>query len=87
MPNTGTVKWFDSKKGFGFIVGPEGKDVFVHFTRIEGDGFRSLRDGEKVEYEHTAGDKGLLATTVRRTLMPAASLSTPAALAGGHAFH
>ena len=43
MP-TGTVKWFDSKKGFGFIVGPEGKDVFVHFTRIEGDGFRSLRD-------------------------------------------
>jgi CspA family cold shock protein len=66
MP-TGTVKWFDSKKGFGFIIGPEGRDVFVHFTRIEGNGFRSLRDGEKVEYEHTSGDKGLLATTVRRT--------------------
>lgn len=65
MP-TGTVKWFDSKKGFGFIVGPEGKDVFVHFTRIEGDGFRSLRDGEQVEYEHTQGEKGLLATSVKR---------------------
>ena len=68
MP-TGTVKWFDSKKGFGFIVGPEGKDVFVHFTRIEGDGFRSLRDGEQVEYEHTQGEKGLLATTVRRLIV------------------
>jgi CspA family cold shock protein len=68
MPTTGSVKWFDSKKGFGFIVGPEGKDVFVHFTRIEGDGFRSLRDGETVEYEHTQGEKGLLATAVRRVI-------------------
>jgi CspA family cold shock protein len=68
MP-TGTVKWFDSKKGFGFIVGPEGKDVFVHFTRIEGDGFRSLRDGEQVEYEHTQGEKGLLATSVKRLVV------------------
>jgi len=68
MP-TGTVKWFDSKKGFGFIIGPEGKDVFVHFTRIEGDGFRSLRDGEQVEYEHTQGEKGLLATHVKRLVI------------------
>ena len=68
MP-TGTVKWFDSKKGFGFIIGPEGKDVFVHFTRIEGDGFRSLRDGEQVEYEHTQGEKGLLATSVKRLVI------------------
>jgi cold shock protein len=72
MPTTGTVKWFDSKKGFGFIIGPEGKDVFVHFTRIEGDGFRSLRDGEEVEYEHTQGEKGLLATAVRRMATAAA---------------
>ena len=72
MP-TGTVKWFDSKKGFGFIVGPEGKDVFVHFTRIEGDGFRSLRDGEQVEYEHTQGEKGLLATSVKRLVIAAGS--------------
>lgn len=62
----GTVKWFDSKKGYGFIVGPEGKDVFVHFSVIEGDGFRSLRDGEQVEYEFRQGDKGLLANAVRR---------------------
>ena len=48
MP-TGTVKWFDTKKGFGFIIGPEGQDVFVHFSSIEGDGFRSLKDGEAVD--------------------------------------
>ncbi len=62
----GTVKWFDAKKGYGFILGPEGKDVFVHFSTIAGDGFRSLRDGEAVEYDLTEGDKGLLATAVRR---------------------
>lgn len=62
----GTVKWFDSKKGYGFILGPEGKDVFVHFSVIEGEGFRSLRDGEMVEYEFHAGDKGLLAKLVKR---------------------
>ncbi len=50
MP-TGTVKWFDTKKGFGFIIGPEGQDVFVHFSSIEGEGFKSLKDGETVEYE------------------------------------
>ncbi len=62
----GTVKWFDSKKGFGFILNPEGQDVFVHFSCIEGDGFRSLKDGEQVEYEQSAGDKGLLAQKVRK---------------------
>jgi len=63
---TGTVKWFDSKKGFGFILNAEGKDVFVHFSSIEGDGFRSLKDGDQVEYEEQRGDKGLSATVVRR---------------------
>jgi CspA family cold shock protein len=65
MP-TGTVKWFDSKKGFGFLLNAEGKDVFVHFSSIEGEGFRSLKDGEAVEYEQDQGPKGLLAKNVRR---------------------
>ena len=63
---TGTVKWFDVKKGFGFIINPDGKDVFVHFSSIDGDGFRSLKDGELVEYEMIRGDKGLSAKNVRR---------------------
>jgi len=68
--SSGPVKWFDSKKGFGFIVGPEGQDVFVHFSSIEGDGFRSLKDGENVEYELVKGTKGLSAAHVKR-LVPA----------------
>ncbi len=62
---SGNVKWFDQKKGYGFIVGPEGQDVFVHYTNIQAEGFRSLRDGETVEYELKKTDKGLQAGTVR----------------------
>ena len=62
----GTVKWFDSKKGFGFLLNAAGKDVFIHFSSIEGDGFRSLKDGEQVEYEEIEGAKGLSAKSVRR---------------------
>ncbi len=69
---TGNVKWFDSKKGFGFIVGPEGKDVFVHFSSIDGDGFRLLKDGEPVEYELVTGAKGLSALKVKRVAEKAA---------------
>jgi len=65
MP-TGTVKWFDTKKGFGFIIGPEGQDVFVHFSSIQGDGFRSLKDGETVDYDIAQGAKGFSATRVKR---------------------
>ena len=70
MPK-GTVKWFNPTKGYGFIA-PDtgGKDVFVHFSSIEGDGFRSLKDGESVEYEQIQGDKGLLAKQVRRARTP-----------------
>ena len=67
MSIQGEVKWFDPKKGYGFIVGPEGQDVFVHFSQIMGDGFRSLKDGERVEYELSEGDKGLQAREVKRT--------------------
>ena len=63
---TGTVKWFDSKKGFGFIKGlQEGQDIFVHYTNIEGEGFRSLKNGETVDYELVESDKGLQAHHVR----------------------
>ncbi len=63
----GSVKWFDRKKGFGFIKGnEEGKDIFVHYSSIEGGGFRSLKDGETVEYELVESEKGLQAHHVRR---------------------
>lgn len=63
----GTVKWFDPKKGFGFIVGPDGQDIFVHYTQIEGDGFRVLKDGCAVRYDAVRGEKGWHATKVART--------------------
>ncbi len=63
---TGMVKWFDPKKGYGFIIGDEGQDVFVHYTSIDGDGFRSLKDGETVDYELVEGEKGFHACNVAR---------------------
>ncbi len=65
MP-TGKVKWFDPKKGYGFIIGDEGQDVFVHYTSIIGEGFRAHKDGEMVDYEMTEGDKGFQAKNVAR---------------------
>jgi CspA family cold shock protein len=62
----GTVKWFNEAKGFGFISQPEGEDVFVHFSAIAGDGFKTLADGEVVEFEVTRGPKGLQAQNVRK---------------------
>lgn len=76
MSIQGEVKWFDPKKGYGFIVGPEQQDVFVHFSQITGDGFRSLKDGEQVEYELVEGDKGLQAKDVKRVQVEA-EVSTP----------
>ena len=64
---TGTVKWFNNSKGFGFISQEEGPDVFVHHSAIEGSGFRSLDEGEAVEFEVKEGPKGLSAENVRRT--------------------
>ncbi|MEM1099114.1 MAG: cold shock domain-containing protein [Planctomycetota bacterium] len=70
MSIRGSVKWFDPKKGYGFIVGPEGQDVFVHYSQIETDGFKSLRDGEDVEYVICEGAKGFQAQGVRRVAQP-----------------
>jgi CspA family cold shock protein len=63
MPN-GTVKWFNPEKGFGFITQPGGEDVFVHFKAIASDGYKSLDEGQKVEFEIVKGPKGLQAANV-----------------------
>lgn len=61
---TGTVKWFDSAKGFGFISGEDGKDVFVHFTAIVSNGFKTLEEGQKVSFEVVEGNRGPQAANV-----------------------
>ncbi|MBB6215258.1 CspA family cold shock protein [Anaerosolibacter carboniphilus] len=61
---TGVVKWFNSEKGFGFITVDGGEDVFVHFSAIQGNGFKSLEEGAKVELEVVKGDRGLQAANV-----------------------
>jgi cold shock protein len=63
---TGTVKWFNDAKGFGFITREGGPDVFVHHTAIQSDGFRSLAEGERVQFEVVKGPKGLQAANVRK---------------------
>ena len=60
----GTVKWFDSKKGYGFIHLEDGNDVFAHYSEIVSDGFRSLKEGQKVEFEITDGKKGPVASKI-----------------------
>jgi CspA family cold shock protein len=62
----GTVKWFNNSKGFGFILQDTGEDVFVHYSVIEGDGFRTLNEGDKVQFAMSRGPKGFHATAVRR---------------------
>lgn len=62
---TGTVKWFDSKKGYGFIIAKNGKEVFVHFSGILSEGFKSLNEGQKVEFELGNGTKGEQAVNVK----------------------
>jgi len=62
---TGTVKFFNSEKGYGFISRDDGEDVFVHYSKIEGSGYRSLEEGQKVEFEVGPGRKGEEATSVR----------------------
>lgn len=76
MP-TGKVKWFDPKKGYGFIIGDEGQDVFVHYTSIAGSGFRSLADGETVDYELIKSEKGFQAQKVTRPTADGGAASQP----------
>lgn len=65
MPTTGTVKWFNDSKGFGFLTRDDGeKDVFVHHSAIQGDGYRSLMEGQRVEFEVVDGTKGPAAENV-----------------------
>ncbi len=73
----GIVKWFDPRKGFGFVVGPEGQDIFVHFSVIQGEGFRALKDGSKVTYDATKSDKGWKATKVSRVEGPEITVRPP----------
>ena len=63
--NKGTVKWFNNQKGYGFISREDGDDVFVHFSNIEGDGFKNLEEGQTVEFEVGEGRKGEEAQNVR----------------------
>jgi len=63
---TGTVKWFNGQKGYGFIARDNGEDVFVHYSSIEGDGFRNLQEGDRVEFAVEQGQKGPAAANVRR---------------------
>ncbi|MPY81843.1 MAG: cold-shock protein [Actinophytocola sp.] len=61
----GTVKWFNAEKGFGFIERTDGPDAFVHYSEIDGEGFRSLEENQRVEFELTQGQKGPQASRVR----------------------
>ena len=63
----GKVKWFNAEKGFGFIIDENGKDVFVHFSAIKVDGYKTLNEGEEVTFEVVQGDRGPLAKDVQRT--------------------
>ena len=62
----GLVKWFNDAKGYGFITQEDGQDVFVHYSAIQGSGFRSLAEGDRVEFEVTKGPKGLQAANVKK---------------------
>ena len=78
---TGRVKWFDNRKGFGFIEQESGEDVFVHYTNIDGAGFRTLEDGEPVQFEIVTGAKGLAAQKVTRMNPETAAPAAPPVVA------
>lgn len=63
---TGTVKWFNSEKGYGFITTEDGQDIFVHYSAISAEGFKSLNEGDQVQFEVTEGDRGPQASNVEK---------------------
>jgi CspA family cold shock protein len=82
---TGTVKWFNDAKGFGFIEPDQGGgDVFAHFSAIQMDGFRTLKQGSKVQYELVAGPKGMLAQNIQQIDAGAETQTTPDPLSDMH---
>jgi len=66
LATQGTVKWFNDAKGYGFITSDEGTDIFVHFSAIEGDGFKTLSEGQRVTFEITQSAKGMQAANVQK---------------------
>ena len=68
MKSVGTVKWFNEAKGYGFIAQDSGEDIFVHYSAIKGEGFRTLTEGDKVEFEIKQGDKGKHAANVEKVM-------------------
>ena len=66
LMNKGTVKWFNAEKGYGFITGEDGKDVFVHFSAIQGEGFKSLDEGQAVTFDLQQGPRGMQAANVKK---------------------
>ena len=80
----GTVKWFNPEKGYGFIRQENGEDVFVHYSAISGDGFKSLEEGQKVQFDVTPGRKGPQASNVSKIYLIHADLNErPVGLTGG----
>ena len=68
--NKGTVKWFNAEKGYGFITGEDGADVFVHFSAINGEGFKSLEEGQAVTYDLTEGARGVIIEATEAEISP-----------------
>ncbi len=66
MSQSGVVKWFNNSKGYGFLTDENGADVFVHFSAIQSDGYKTLKQGDKVEFDAIEGDKGLQAQNVKK---------------------
>ena len=84
--NKGTVKWFNAEKGYGFITGEDGADVFVHFSAINGEGFKSLEEGQAVTYDLTEGARGMQAANVTKLSLKQLKQKFPLGIISGGNF-